>query len=138
MSLIEKNREPTARDMKWFGLLFAIFFTLAGMLLWWRTRSAMLWIYLGTIGCLVAALYYAVPPMRRTIYLVWTAAVYPIGWGVSHLLLIFTYYLVLTPIGWAMRAAGRDPLRRRFEPEAATYWIEHDPTTDPKRYFRQF
>jgi hypothetical protein len=37
-----------------------------------------------------------------------------------------------------MRALGRDPMQRQFEPEAATYWVEHDPATDPKRYFRQF
>src|SRR6476660_7085194 len=109
MSLIEKNREPSASELKWFGLLFALFFTAAGMLFWWRTCSSRPFIVLATIGCLVAVIYYALPPLRRTIYLVWMALVYPIGWVVTHVLLLFTYYLVLTPIGLIMRAMGRDP-----------------------------
>ncbi len=138
MTLIEKNREPSVRDLRWFGLLFAAFFSLFGAMLWWKSGSVGPLISFGTSGLLVAAVYYAVPALRRTIFLAWMAAVYPIGWVISHLALIFTYYLVLTPIGWAMRAAGRDPMQRRFEPDAPTYWVEHDPATDPKRYFRQF
>jgi hypothetical protein len=138
MSLIEKNREPSASELKWFGLLFALFFTAAGMLIWWRTGSHRPLVVLATIGCLVAVIYYSLPPLRRTIYLVWMALVYPIGWVVTHVLLLFTYYLVLTPIGLIMRAMGRDPMQRQFEREAATYWVEHDPAADSKRYFRQF
>jgi hypothetical protein len=67
----------------------------------------------------------------------WMFLAFPIGWTVSHLLLLATFYLVLTPIGVVMRLVGHDPLERKFRPEAATYWMEHDPGSDPSRYFRQ-
>ena len=35
------------------------------------------------------------------------------------------------------RAFGRDPLTRRFEPDADSYWIEEDPGGEPERYFHQ-
>jgi hypothetical protein len=37
-----------------------------------------------------------------------------------------------------MRAAGRDPLARRFDRDAETYWVPREETPDPARYFRQF
>jgi hypothetical protein len=137
MSLIEKNREPGVRELKWFGLLLGLFFLLIGALIGWQTGSRTAGIVLATIGLSLAAIYYAVPPLRRTIFLVWMALVYPIGWTISHLVLALTYYLVLTPIGLMLRWV-RDPMQRSFDASAATYWTEHDPASDPKRYFRQF
>ena len=137
MSLIKRNREPSARELQWFGLLLALFFVLIGALVWWRIGSPTAGGVLGAIGLCLAAIYYAVPPLRRTIFLVWMALVYPIGWTISHLLLALTYYLVLTPIGLILRCV-RDPMERGFDASAASYWTEHDPASDPKRYFRQF
>jgi hypothetical protein len=57
---------------------------------------------------------------------------------VSHLLLLVVYYLVLTPIGLLMRLIGYDPLQRRFDRSAQSYWTPHDPAADDARYFKQF
>jgi hypothetical protein len=67
-------------------------------------------------------------------YLAW-----PIGFVVSHVVLALVYYLVLTPIGLAMRVFGYDPMRREFDRSAESYWIARD-TAEIKaeRYFRQF
>jgi hypothetical protein len=37
------------------------------------------------------------------------------------------FFGVVTPIGVAMRLAGRDPLRRRCDPTASSYWIVRRP-----------
>ncbi|MHC4948146.1 MAG: SxtJ family membrane protein [Planctomycetota bacterium] len=137
MALIRINRNPSAGELRWFGLIVLAFFGVVGGLVLWQTGSrpatAVLWA-IGAAGCLV---YYAVGPLRRPMYLGWMHAVYPIGWTVSHLVLAATYYLVLTPIGLVMRLLGRDAMKRRLEPQARTYWVEHDPA-EPARYFRQF
>ena len=58
---------------------------------------------------------------------------------VSHVVLALVYYLVFVPIGLLMRLFGYDPMKRGFDPEAATYWTARDPkASEPKRYFRQF
>ena len=50
-------------------------------------------------------------------------AAFPIGWVVSHALMAAIYYLVITPMAVAMRLLGRDPLDRRFDRDATTYWV---------------
>jgi hypothetical protein len=65
-------------------------------------------------------------------------AAYPIGWTISHLLLLIVYYVILTPVGLAMRLAGRDPLDRSPDPAAESYWVRRTPPDSPARYFRQF
>ncbi len=74
----------------------------------------------------------------RRVYDLWMLAVAPVGWTVSHIVLGVVYYVVLTPIGLLMRGLGRDPMRRRFEPDARSYWVERRSERKPGDYFRQF
>jgi len=138
MALIEINRHPTAKELRWFGVLLAGFVVLAGAFVRWRlgepAAAGAIW-----VGGAVATVGYAVvPPLRRWIYLGWLHAAFPIGWTVSHLLLAATYYLVLTPIGLLARWMRSDPLERMLDRSASTYWAERRPVRDVRRYFRQF
>ena len=63
---------------------------------------------------------------------------FPIGWTVSLLLLALVYYAVFTPIAVVFRLIGRDALVLRRQPDAASYWREHEAPADVRRYFRQF
>jgi hypothetical protein len=137
MALIEINRQPSARELRWFGVGLLVFAGLIGALVVWRTGSwwaaRAIW---GAGGAMTVA-YFAMPPLRRPVYLGWCYAALPIGWAISHLLLLAIFYLVVTPIAVAMRLAGRDPMGRRFE-DRLSYWVPHEPGGDLGRYFRQF
>jgi hypothetical protein len=37
------------------------------------------------------------------------------------------FFLAVTPTALIMRAMGKDPLRRRLDPAARTYWIDRRP-----------
>ncbi|MGH6953875.1 MAG: SxtJ family membrane protein, partial [Alphaproteobacteria bacterium] len=37
------------------------------------------------------------------------------------------FYLVIVPAGLIMRALGRDPLKRAWQPECQSYWIAREP-----------
>ncbi len=63
---------------------------------------------------------------------------FPVGWLMSRVLLAVLYYGVLTPIGVLLRLGGRDPLERRFDREAWSYWRPRPPAGDATSYFRQF
>ena len=39
------------------------------------------------------------------------------------------FFLVVTPVGWIMRMTGKDPMTRRFDPDAPSYRV-------PSRIFR--
>lgn len=89
-------------------------------------------------GAAGALLIWVVPSLGRRVWVGWMLAAFPIGWTISHAVLAAVYYLVLTPIGLLMRLVGRDPMRRRLDPRAETYWIEREGRRDSTSYFRQF
>jgi hypothetical protein len=62
-------------------------------------------------------------------------AVFPIGWVMSHAILILAYFLILTPIGWLMRFF-HDPMQRSFDRDSKSYWLPWE-SSDSERYFRQ-
>lgn len=138
MAIIEVNRNPGKGELAWFGLIFLAFFALIGGLLWFKfdRQGAARWVWIGASA--VTLVYYAVPPVRRLLYLAWMYAAYPIGWLMSHLVLGMVFYLVFTPIGLIMRLVGRDPMERKLRKSDGSYWKEHNPHQKPARYFRQF
>ena len=136
--MLRIDRHPTSPQLRTFGRLLAIFVPVFGALVWWRTgrveSGATIWV----AGGVLTAVYWLAPPIRRPIYVGWMYAAFPIGWVISHLLMAIIYYVVITPIGMVMRATGRDPLLRRFDRSARTYWAPHEPPGDVGRYFRQY
>ena len=138
MAVIDLRLDPTPRELRWFGPLLALFAAVVGGIARWQFDAPSVSVVLWSAGGLLAAVYVLVPPSRLLIYRGWIYATFPIGWVVSHLVLAAVYYLVVTPIGLAMRLVRRDPLRRRFEREAKTYWVARRRQTDTNRYFRQF
>jgi len=138
MALIERDREPGANELRWFGLMFVGFFGLIGGLVWYRTGSLDTPIVLWVGATIFAILYYAVPAIQRSSFRAWMTITYPIGWTVSHLVLGIFYFLIFTPIGLFMRLIGRDPMHRRFDRSAPTYWVEHRVEASAARYWRQF
>jgi len=136
--MIEINRNPTPAQLRWTGALLALFFLLLGGMIWWQFGNRTAAITLWALGGVAAVSFYALPPLRRPIYLGWMYLAFPIGWAVSHILLAAIFYLVVTPIGLIMRLVGRDPLDRRLDHTAQSYWIKRGPHASSERYFRQF
>ncbi len=138
MALIELNKNPSHRELSTFGALFALFFGLIGGLIWWKFHAPTVAYALWSVAALITILFYTIRPIRKPIYLGWIHLAYPIGWVISHAAMAMIYCLVFTPIGLIMRLFGRDPMERRFDRSAASYWVEHNPAGEPGRYFRQF
>jgi len=135
MAMIEINKNPSRKELLWFGLLFLLFFGIIGALSYWKFQAPY-WIW--SVAAAVACIFFIFPPVRRPLYLGWVYAAYPIGLVVSYLVMVAIYYLVVTPIGLVMRLAGRDSLNRSFDAEARTYWSIRESSSDQARYFRQF
>lgn len=138
MSMIEINRNPSRRELFWFGALLPMFFAALGAVArWiWGTPGVGNWIW--GVGVAVTVVFAVTPPLRRPLYVGWMYAALPIGWTISHLLLGGIYYFIFTPVGLLMRLFRYDPLHRRFDKQAQSYWIPRDTGTNTARYFRQF
>ena len=136
--MIDINWKPSDKDLRVFGLAFLVASILLGAILAWRiglgTASYVLW----AVGPVIALVGLAVPRWLKPLYLALTLLAYPIGMVIGTLLLALTYYVVVTAVGLGFRLFGKDPMHRRFDRQASTYWIARRPRTDVSRYFRQF
>ena len=68
----------------------------------------------------------AVPVALRPVRTVWMAVAFALGFVMTRVLLTVVFALTVVPIGLALRVLGKDPLHRRPDPEAATYWVARD------------
>ncbi len=48
----------------------------------------------------------------------------------NPVILAILFYGAVVPVGLLMRAFAKDPLRRRFNPQATSYWIERSSRVD--------
>ncbi|MFQ5732576.1 MAG: SxtJ family membrane protein [Planctomycetaceae bacterium] len=136
--MIEINFNPSRRDLRIFCGLLIVFVAGVGAWLHWRHAQTALGTTVLAVGSVIAIAGLFVPAFARWVYVGWMVAVFPIGWVVSHLLLAIVFYLVFAPFGLVMRAFGRDPMTRKFDPDAESYWVPREGPAKPEQYFRQF
>lgn len=55
---------------------------------------------------------------------------------VNPMVMTLIFVSTIVPIGWLMRLCGKDPLRLRRDPRAASYWIEREPPGPPPETMR--
>jgi len=139
MSLVEIEWHPSARQLRVFGISGLVASIVAALVLrfvWAATAAASLAVIAAGVAIFLCSL--SCPRLTRILYVGLTVAVMPIGLVVSFVLLAAFYFLLLTPIALLFRLIGRDPLHRRFDPEAQSYWVPHKATETMERYFHQF
>ena len=130
------ERRKFARSLVIGFPALAVVFALAGLA---KTHTFPTWtLSLAAIGAGAGVVFWLVPQTAKPFYLAWYFLACCIGIVVSNALLTAFYYLVITPVGLLMRALGRDPMQRRLDPAATTYWRDAEKGVDPRRYFRQF
>jgi len=146
MSLVKIDWRPDRQTLKEFSQWWLFFVGMvaapmayfrgqeAGSWPIWESAAYGLWC-LAVLGRLAGIFR---PDWLRPVYVALMFVTFPIGWLVSHLALGILYYGVITPVGLVFRLLGRDPMTRRLDPKADTYWEPHRPDQGLARYLRQF
>jgi hypothetical protein len=146
--LIDLNLKPDRKMLAGFGWVTLVIFGLLGGIVWWkhaimgfhvgpvvaRNTAMVLW----GIGLLSGLLSLVRPEWNRFLYIALTLVAFPIGFVVSHVIVAFLFFAVITPVGLVFRLMGRDILTRRFDRAAPSYWVERPAPPPVERYFRQF
>ena len=138
MDIVDINWNPSRKELKIFSLLLIVFFAVVAGLAWRKGASAETAFLIAGGGAVVGIVGVLSPAFIRIVYVAWMAAVFPIGFVVSNVVLAAVFYGVVWPIGILTKLTGRDALQLRFDREAKTYWNVRQPTRDPRRYFRQY
>jgi Saxitoxin biosynthesis operon protein SxtJ len=82
-------------------------------------------------GALAAVLAWWVPQVFALPNRAWMKLGELLARVVAPVALALLYFGMFVPMGWLMRAFGRDPLRLARDPAAVSYWIERDPPGPP-------
>jgi Saxitoxin biosynthesis operon protein SxtJ len=131
------NTNPTRRDLQVFGFVLPLVAAVLGLLVAFRFDAPGVARVMWAAGAVLTLSYVAIPAWRRPLFVGWMYATYPIGWVLSHVMLLVVFFLVIVPFGLVIRLARRDLLRRRFDRSAPSYWTRREPVSDVRRYFRQ-
>jgi hypothetical protein len=120
-----------------FGLVFAGFFgLLAALGIWHGSARRPIWL---TLALLMLVLAFAAPKLLTPLNWVWTKFGLLLHAVVSPVILGVLFYACVTPVGLLMRWTGKDPLNRRFDPSADSYWIKREPPgPQPDTFGHQF
>lgn len=136
--MIHIERHPSRGQLSVFGMLWLVFFCFWGTVFWWESgmnvKAAAFW----AVAFMIPSAGLIWPEVLRKVYLLAAYATFPIGLIISSLVMVFIYYIVLTPISLILRVTGYDPMRRYFNQAAETYWLSRKSKNKPERYFKQF
>ena len=139
MALVEVNWTPSARELRQFAAIWCpAFFAIVAAVVLFHTRSLQTALTIVGIALVIALACRMFPAFLRLTFMIWMCASYPIGWLLSHVVLLCLFALVITPVGLLMRLLGYDSLRRRFDGSVKTYWQPCEQENDKTRYLRQF
>jgi hypothetical protein len=120
-----------------FGLVFAGLCGLLGTLSLYHGGTR--WYYWFPLAALFSVLAYAASGVLAPLNRLWAKFGYLLHTVVSPLLLGILFYLCIVPIGFLMRLTGKDPMQRKFEPTAKSYWIiRRPPGPSPETFKNQF
>ena len=139
MSLVEIDWNPKNKQLRNFGKIALVASVIISLLLYLVKGIGIKWI-LPIIGFGIIIFIISMISLKLTkmIYLGMILVTLPIGFVVSFILLAAFYFLLLAPLGFFFRSIGRDPLYRKFDPDAKSYWLRRQPPKGPEQYFHQF
>jgi hypothetical protein len=139
MSLIEINWYPKRKELRNFAMIALIASVIVTSLLYLLKGVRIQWaviIFAAGFGIFLSS--FVSLKLTRIIYLGLILVTFPIGWGISMILLTAFYFLLLMPLGLLFRLLGRDPLCRKFDPAAKSYWLVRRQPDSLDRYFHQY
>ena len=132
-----KKLKTGARDLRKFGLTVGGAFALLGVLFLLRHRSSYPF-FLGA-GAVLTAFGVIWPRALKYVYIAWMALAFTLGFVMSNVILTLFFFLLVTPIGLLARLFQKDFLARKWDKQAASYWIQcARETRTAEDYERQF
>lgn len=132
-----RQMQTDPRTLRKFGLTVGGVFAALGVVFLLLHKAH--WPYFAWPGAVLVVLGAVLPRALKWIFLVWMSLAVVLGFVVSHVILTFFFFLVVTPIGLIARLAGKDFLSLKLNPDAKSYWIRRETKAHSAQdYERQF
>jgi len=108
-----------------FGLVIAVFFVIVTFWPLVRAQPVRWWALI--LAAVFAALAVMWPATLAPLNKAWIKLGILLYKIIGPVVIALLFYLTVTPIALLMRILGKDPLRLRRDPDAASYWIDRTP-----------
>lgn len=112
-----------------FGVVFAIVFAIIAA--WPLMHGGPVRGWAAGIAVAFAVVALVIPRILAVPNRLWMKLGLLMGKVVAPIALGILFFLVFTPTGLLMRLFGKDPLKLKREPAAATYWVNREPPGPP-------
>lgn len=120
-----------------FGLVFAVVFAIIGLVPLIDDEPVRMWALGVAVAFLAITLIF--PRALRPLNIAWFKFGLLLYKITNPIVMAVMYYIALVPVGLLMKVFGKDPLHRRFDPDAKSYWIDREPPgPEPESMKRQF
>ena len=126
-------------EQRKFGLVMAAAIVVLGLIRYALHGFAHFPLYFFAVAAVFAFFGLVWPRALKPVFVVWIKFALLLNWLVTHVMLTIIYWLVIAPMGIVMRLFSDDPLKRAWQPSAASYWEEpEEQPSDIERWRNQF
>lgn len=115
--------EPRLLDFRKFGFNLGLALNILGVVMFYRNREYFVWFSgIGFFALISAVLW---PGLLAPVKKIVDAVIFSIAWLTKTVTSLMAFYLIFAPIGILLRLLNKDPLHRKIDKLALSYWIEH-------------
>jgi hypothetical protein len=104
-----------------FGVVMAIAFAVVACLPLLHDGAVRIWALWVAGAFLAAGLF--VPVILKPLNWLWFKLGLLLGMIVAPVVMLALFLIAFTPMALILRLMGKDPMRRKFDPKARSYWI---------------
>jgi len=122
---LRQDEELRMGSERGFGVVFTVVFAVVGLFPLFSSATPRWWALI--IAAVILAVALLRPALLRPLNAVWFRFGLLLHKITNPLIMGLIFFLAVTPTALVMRLMRRDPLHRRFDPDASSYWIERDP-----------
>jgi len=121
----DKQNQVTAKELREFGCGLGVILLVVGSILLWQ--GTLLGAVVIFVAFAVAHAFWWQWPGTRQLYAGWMAVARALSKVMTAVLLVFLYFIVLTPIALLARLLGKHFLDLQFKQACDSYWVVRKP-----------
>jgi Saxitoxin biosynthesis operon protein SxtJ len=121
----QHHASPRASERS-FGMVFGAVFALSALYVWWKGGAVWAVAVLAALSLTVLLLGLYLPRALAAPNRLWAKVGLILGLIITPIVMALIFFAAFTPSGLLMRMSGRDPMRRRREPDAPSYWVKRE------------
>ncbi len=130
----DRSQEVKHSSNRTFGIVFAVFFLLVALFPLLKDGQPRIWSMV--VAGLFLAMAFAAPRYLAPLNRLWARFGDLLHRVANPIILGLIFFVVVMPVALIMRVIGKDPLDRRANPSANTYWVKRRVPGPPPQSMR--